>query len=130
MLVLTRKTQEQIQIGDNITITIIRVKGQAVRVGIEAPKDVRVMRAELTECAPPTEGKKDTGRPGQAAQTAAQPVSCPTSSMSDVDTPACQAPLSGHIALTRRLPGASTAPTIRRTQRLGPAVLRGGSRKF
>jgi carbon storage regulator CsrA len=48
MLVLTRKVQEQIKVGDNITITIIRVKGQSVRVGIEAPRDVRVMRSELS----------------------------------------------------------------------------------
>ncbi len=47
MLVLSRKVQQQIQIGNNIVITILQVKGQAVRVGIEAPKDVKVMRAEL-----------------------------------------------------------------------------------
>lgn len=47
MLVLTRKTQEQIQIGNNITITILRVKGQSVQVGIEAPREVRVLRGEL-----------------------------------------------------------------------------------
>ncbi len=44
MLVLTRKPQEKIQIGDNITITIIKTKGKAVRLGIEAPKDVPVLR--------------------------------------------------------------------------------------
>lgn len=47
MLVLTRKTQEKIQIGDNITITILRVKGQTVRVGIEAPRSTKVIRGEL-----------------------------------------------------------------------------------
>ncbi|MDX1948815.1 MAG: carbon storage regulator [Pirellulaceae bacterium] len=47
MLVLTRKFQQQIKIGDQITITILRVKGQTVRVGIDAPRDVRVVRAEL-----------------------------------------------------------------------------------
>jgi carbon storage regulator CsrA len=47
MLVLTRKATEQIQIGDSVVITILRVKGQSVRIGIEAPRDVRVMRAEL-----------------------------------------------------------------------------------
>lgn len=47
MLVLTRKTQEKIQIGDSITITILRVKGQAVRIGIEAPEGVRILRGEL-----------------------------------------------------------------------------------
>ena len=47
MLVLTRKSQEQIRIGDDITISIIKVKGNAVRVGIEAPRDVRIIRGEL-----------------------------------------------------------------------------------
>ena len=133
MLVLTRKTQEQIQIGDNITITIIRVKGQAVRVGIEAPKDVRVMRAELSgPVAPATESKSGNRLSVQKAQVGAPSAKCPTSAINAVLTSEeplpCQAPLSGHVALTRRLPGASTAPMIRRAQRLGPAVLRGGSR--
>lgn len=48
MLVLTRKIRQQIHIGENITITILRVKGQAVRVGIEAPGDVRILRGEIT----------------------------------------------------------------------------------
>jgi carbon storage regulator CsrA len=47
MLVLTRKLQQQIKIGQQITVTILRVKGQTVRVGIEAPRDVRVVRGEL-----------------------------------------------------------------------------------
>lgn len=47
MLVLTRKTQEQIHIGDNITISILKLKGNTVRIGIEAPRDVRVLRGEL-----------------------------------------------------------------------------------
>ncbi len=47
MLVLTRKSHEQIQIGDNITITILRVKGGAVRVGVDAPRTVTVLRKEL-----------------------------------------------------------------------------------
>jgi carbon storage regulator CsrA len=47
MLVLTRKLQQQIKIGQQITVTILRVKGQTVRVGIEAPRDVRVIRGEL-----------------------------------------------------------------------------------
>jgi carbon storage regulator CsrA len=47
MLVLTRKHQEKIRIGDNITITILKTKGKAVRVGIEAPEDIAVVRGEL-----------------------------------------------------------------------------------
>jgi carbon storage regulator len=47
MLVLTRKYQEKIRIGDNITITVLRTKGKAVRLGIEAPANVPVIRGEL-----------------------------------------------------------------------------------
>lgn len=47
MLVLTRKNNEQIRIGDNITISILKVRGNSVRVGIQAPRDVRVIRGEL-----------------------------------------------------------------------------------
>ena len=54
MLVLTRKLQQQIKIGDHVTVTILRVKGQTVRVGIEAPREVRVIRGEL-----PREGATD-----------------------------------------------------------------------
>ncbi len=47
MLVLTRKLQERIHIGENITITVVRIKGNTVRVGIEAPGDVHVIRGEV-----------------------------------------------------------------------------------
>ena len=47
MLVLTRKVKQQIQIGPDITITILQLKGQAVRVGIEAPREICVLRTEL-----------------------------------------------------------------------------------
>lgn len=49
MLVLTRKSKQQIQIGPHITITILQVKGQAVRVGIEAPREICVLRTEVAE---------------------------------------------------------------------------------
>ncbi|MEQ8791237.1 MAG: carbon storage regulator CsrA [Pirellulaceae bacterium] len=47
MLVLSRKLNEQIRIGANVTITVLRVKGNAVRIGVEAPRNVRVVRGEL-----------------------------------------------------------------------------------
>lgn len=47
MLVLSRKTEQTIQIGDEITITVLKVKGNQVRLGISAPNDVRVVRGEL-----------------------------------------------------------------------------------
>jgi carbon storage regulator CsrA len=47
MLVLTRKANQQIQIGENVVITVLAVKGNSVRLGIEAPREVRVVRGEL-----------------------------------------------------------------------------------
>ena len=47
MLVLSRKREEKLQIGNDITVTILKVKGNSVQIGIEAPKSVRVLRTEL-----------------------------------------------------------------------------------
>ncbi len=47
MLVLTRKQSETIQIGDSITITVLRMKGKSVRIGIQAPHELNVIRGEL-----------------------------------------------------------------------------------
>jgi carbon storage regulator len=47
MLVLSRKKNESIIINDNITITVIEIRGDKVRLGIEAPKDVTVHRREV-----------------------------------------------------------------------------------
>ena len=47
MLVLTRKQQEKVRIGDDIVITVLRMKGKAVRLGIEAPGSIPVLRGEL-----------------------------------------------------------------------------------
>jgi carbon storage regulator len=47
MLVLTRKSDESINLGDEITITVIEVKGNSVRLGIEAPADLRIYRKEI-----------------------------------------------------------------------------------
>lgn len=80
MLVLTRKLQQQIQIGDHVTITILQVKGGQVRIGIEAPKNVRIVRSELerfsdepaetgSAAMPPTvreAGRQSKDKPGEA----------------------------------------------------------------
>jgi carbon storage regulator CsrA len=47
MLVLTRKQGEQIRIGENVVITVVRTKGKAVRLGIQAPAHVPVLRGEI-----------------------------------------------------------------------------------
>ena len=49
MLVLSRKVGETIKIADNIEIKILEVKGDTVRVGIEAPKSVDIVRGELIQ---------------------------------------------------------------------------------
>jgi carbon storage regulator len=47
MLVLSRKTSEVIRVGTNISVTVLAIQGGRVRLGIEAPRDVPVCRAEL-----------------------------------------------------------------------------------
>ncbi len=47
MLVLSRKEGEQLLIGDNIVLTINRLSGNRVAIGIEAPREVRIVRGEL-----------------------------------------------------------------------------------
>lgn len=47
MLVLSRRQTERVRLGDSITVTVVRVSGDQVRLGIEAPRDVLVLREEL-----------------------------------------------------------------------------------
>jgi carbon storage regulator len=53
MLVLSRKESERIRLGDSIVVTVVRVSGDKVRLGIEAPPDVLVLRDELKPHAQP-----------------------------------------------------------------------------
>lgn len=47
MLVLSRKQNERIRVGESVVVTVVRVNGDKVRIGIEAPSDMRVLRDEL-----------------------------------------------------------------------------------
>lgn len=47
MLVLTRKIGEQIRIGDTVTVRVLEVRGSQVRLGVDAPADVRIFREEI-----------------------------------------------------------------------------------
>jgi carbon storage regulator len=47
MLILTRKESERVCLGDHITLTIVRLVGDKVRIGVEAPPHIRVLRTEL-----------------------------------------------------------------------------------
>ncbi len=49
MLVLSRKPGERVVIGNNITVTVVEVIGNRIRIGIDAPGDVRILRAELAD---------------------------------------------------------------------------------
>jgi carbon storage regulator len=47
MLILSRKINEKVMIGDDISISIIEIRGDQVRIGVEAPKTVKVFRQEV-----------------------------------------------------------------------------------
>jgi len=61
MLILTRRIGEQLLIGDNVQVRVLAVKGNQVRIGIEAPADVSVMRDELISRKPPDQKPPSPG---------------------------------------------------------------------
>ena len=64
MLVLSRKTGEKIRIGDNVTVTIVRIGPNNVRLGIDAPRDLNIIREELCSNEPvlnQPQGTSDNG---------------------------------------------------------------------
>jgi len=77
MLILTRKSGEIIRIGDAVTVRVLEIRGNQVRLGVEAPGDVRIFREEVyraiqkeqdeprpeTDDAPPLGGVPKTGKP-------------------------------------------------------------------
>jgi len=69
MLILTRRVNEAVMIGDGITITVLGVKGGQVRLGINAPRDVAVHREEIFQridhdkSAPPSATAPDSEEP-------------------------------------------------------------------
>ena len=64
MLVLTRKKNESVVIGHNVSVTVVEIRGDKVRLGIVAPKEVPVHRQEVYDA---IHGAKDAGEPAPAA---------------------------------------------------------------
>ncbi|HEV3021363.1 MAG TPA: carbon storage regulator [Pirellulales bacterium] len=143
MLVLTRKTQQQIQFGDDIVVTILQVKGHSVRVGIEAPRGVRVVRGEIASKPPreamsvaqhdaAAENSQDVAEPARIGRTAknnevahaGKPSASNFSSLaSPLPHPAGES--SGLFPRLRRRASSSptTENTLPRTQRCSSLVL-------
>jgi len=67
MLILTRRVGEALMIGDNVTVTVLGIKGNQVRIGVHAPKDVGVHRQEIYERIRHEKDGAANGEPGAVA---------------------------------------------------------------
>ena len=61
MLILTRRVGEAVMIGDDVTVTVLGVKGTQVRIGVNAPREVAVHREEIFERIKRGESEEDAG---------------------------------------------------------------------
>jgi len=108
MLVLTRKQNEKIRIGNEIIVTVLRTKGKGVRLGIEAPAYIPVLRGELAFEMPTEKPKPEAA----SADRALQPASRGTANSRAAkpgglrQTPASHWPASPISQTGRRNPGA------------------------
>jgi len=74
MLVLSRQRDESIMIGDNVIVTIVDVRGDRVRLGIEAPREISVHRREVYEAIQRENRQASQIRPDQARRVGQAPI--------------------------------------------------------
>lgn len=128
MLVLNRKREEKVQIGPDITITILRIKGRAVKIGIEAPEGVRVIRSELLgkpSAAPSDEPPAVDARQRPVASPGGPAPGDPARGSIPSNHPAASLDpgRAGRGGPWRRAPRADVAPQESFTLRVGPALV-------
>ena len=70
MLILTRRVGESVMIGDDVSITVLRVKGNQVRLGVSAPRTVSVQREEISERVRPEVARAVSEVPAKGAAAA------------------------------------------------------------
>lgn len=68
MLIITRRPGEKLMIGDDVVVEVIEVSGQSVRIGIEAPKSVRVYREEIYTAVKAENAAAAASSPGQVPE--------------------------------------------------------------
>jgi carbon storage regulator CsrA len=128
MLVLTRKTQEQIQIGESVVVTVLRIKGSTVRLGIEAPRQTRVMRGELNRieavagASPPAE---TLGPQSNTAEVQVVEVKLSAHTPGADCKVASSAPEASGRPLEQHVAAVTSGAGVRYPARLGAGTLRG-----
>ena len=81
MLVFSRQRDESIRIGDNVVVTIVDIRGDKVRLGIEAPGEIPVHRQEVYEAI-----QRENRRASQLQPKDTLPLGCPQQSRADGDS--------------------------------------------